>query len=145
MTVEGGGPEDSARPAYVEGLIARVLLSGGLASIALVLIGLALYAAHGGFAGQTLDLHRPAGESRASHPPGVFVSFSEVARGITAHPIDARAVIALGLTLLLVTPLVGVATAIPGFIVAGDYRYASIAAFVLAMLLFSLLFAGGAG
>jgi uncharacterized membrane protein len=41
--------------------------------------------------------------------------------------------------------VLGVATAIPGFLAARDYRYAAIAAIVLAMLIVSFVFAGGAG
>ena len=82
---------------------------------------------------------------RGAHAADVFVSFSEVVAGLTAHPIDGRAVIALGLACLLMTPVLGVATAIPGFLAARDYRYAAIAAIILAMLIVSFVFAGGAG
>jgi uncharacterized membrane protein len=135
---------EAARKAKVEGLIARILLGGGLLSIALVVAGLALYAAHGGFSGRTLELHRVV-RAGGAHPADVFVSFSEVAGGLRARPVDGRAVIALGLALLLVTPVVGVATAIPGFLAAHDYRYGIIASIVLAMLALSFLFAGGVG
>ena len=130
--------------AKVEGLIAGILLGGGLVSIALVVAGLALYAAHGGFSGHTLDLHRGV-RAGGAHSAGVFVSFSEVAGGLTAHPVDGRAVIALGLAILLATPVLGVAAAIPGFLAAHDHRYGAIASIVLAMLALSFLFAGGAG
>jgi uncharacterized membrane protein len=138
-----GKRHGAAGGANVEGLIARLLLGGGLLSIALVLLGLGLYAAHGGFEGHTLArIVRP---DRDAHSTDVFVSFAEVAAGLTARPIDARAVIALGLALLLMTPVLGVAAAIPGFLAARDYRYAAIATVVLAMLVLSILFAGGAG
>ena len=133
----------TARGVDVESLIARLLLGGGLLSIALVLLGLVLYAAHGGFASHFVELHRIVRPDRETHPAEVFVSFAEVAHGLTARPIDARAVIALGLGLLLMTPVLGVAAAIPGFLAAGDYRYAAIATVVLAMLVLSLHFAGG--
>jgi uncharacterized membrane protein len=135
----------AARTVHVEGLIARLLLGGGLLSVALVLLGLVLYAAHGGFAGDTLEVHRIVRPDRGAHPADVFVSFSEVVGGLTARPIDARAVIALGLAFLLMTPVLGVAAAIPGFLAAGDYQYATIATVVLAMLVLSILFAGAAG
>ena len=128
----------------VEALIARILFWGGLLSIALVLLGLGLYAAQGGFHAHVLALHRVVGLDQA-HPPGVFVSLPEVLRGLRARPPDALAVIALGLVLLLMTPVLGVALAIPGFLAAADHRYAAIATVVFTMLVLSALLAGGAG
>jgi uncharacterized membrane protein len=139
-----GDRAGQAPEAKVEGLIAKILLGGGLLSIGLVAAGLALYSAHGGFSGRTLELHRVV-RTGGTHSADVFVSFTEVADGLTAHPVDGRAVIALGLALLLVTPVLGVAAAIPGFLAARDYRYGTIASIVLAMLALSFLFAGGAG
>lgn len=130
---------------HVEALIARLLLWGGLLSIVLILLGLALYAGHGGFHGQVLQLHRVARPARQEHPAEVFVSLSDVLRGLGARPVDPLAVIALGLVLLLMTPVLGVALAIPGFLAAGDYRYTAIAGIVFAMLVVSVLLAGGAG
>jgi uncharacterized membrane protein len=126
----------------VEALVARVLLWGGLLSVALVLLGLALYGAHGGFHGHVLRLERmPAGQ----HPPGVFASAAEVVRGLRTRPADPLALTALGLVLLLATPVLGVAVAIPAFLARGDYRYAAIAATVFSMLVVSALLAGGLG
>ena len=53
--------------------------------------------------------------------------------------------ITLGLVLLLITPVVSVAAAIPAFFGEGDRQYAAVAGIVLSMLLISLLLAGGAG
>jgi uncharacterized membrane protein len=74
--------------------------------------------------------------------PGVFVSIRQVVNGVKRHPVDPLAVSALGLALLMATPGLAVAVAIPAFVAARDYRYAGIAALVLAMLLVSLLLAG---
>jgi uncharacterized membrane protein len=133
------------RRVQVEGMVARVLLWGGLSSIALMLLGLALHAGHGGFHGHTLELHRPARLERDAHLPGVFVSVTEVFDGLAARPIDPHAVIALGVVLLLMTPVLGVALAIPGFLAAGDLRYGTIAGIVLAMLVLGALLTGGVG
>ena len=130
---------------HVETLIARLLLWGGLLSIALILLGLALYAGHGGFRGHVLELHRVVRPERQDHPAQVFVSLADVLRGLKARPVDPLAVIALGLVLLLMTPVLGVALAIPGFLAASDYRYTAIAGIVFAMLVVSVLLAGGAG
>ncbi len=125
--------------------MARVLLWGGLLSIALVVLGLGLYAAHGGFHTHVLDLHRAVRAERHAHPPSVFVSLTEVVRGLSAHPLDPLAVVALGLLLLLVTPVLGVAVAIPGFLAVGDRQYAAIATIVLALLALGALLTGGLG
>jgi uncharacterized membrane protein len=121
----------------VEHLVARILLCGGLLGIGLVLLGLALYAGHGGFRHHVLDLKRPAGQ-----PPGVFVSVRQVVDGLRSHPIDPLAVSALGLVLLMITPAVAVATAMPAFWWTGDRRYALIALVVLVMLALSATLAG---
>jgi len=135
-------PRRSARGAFpVEALIARLLFWGGLLSVAFILLGLGLYAVHGGF---HAHLSAPL-RVEQSHPPGVFVSLPAVLRGLRAHPADPLAVIAFGLILLLMTPVLGVALAIPGFLAAADLRYAAIATIVFAMLVLSALFSGGAG
>jgi uncharacterized membrane protein len=122
----------------VEQLVARVLLAGGLLGIALVLLGLGLYAAHGGFHHHVLLLNRPP----AGNPPGVFVSVRQVLDGLRRRPIEPLAVSALGLVLLMVTPVVAVAAAVPAFWWMGDRRYTIIAAVVLAMLVLSATLAG---
>lgn len=120
-----------------ERLVARVLLVGGLFAIALIVLGLGLYAGQGGFRHHVLRVDRAVpGE------PGVFVSVRQVINGIRRHPVDPLAVSALGLVLLMATPGLAVAVAIPAFVTARDFRYAGIASLVLAMLLVSLLLAG---
>jgi uncharacterized membrane protein len=136
-----GAPLEGRRG--VETLIARVLFWGGALSIILVSSGLVLYAARGGFHGHWIELHRPPYAGRHIHPREVFVSISEVARGLEAHPVRPTAIIALGLTLLLMTPVLGVAVAIPGFLMERDFRYATIATIVLVLLVSGMLLAGG--
>jgi uncharacterized membrane protein len=129
----------------VETLIAHLLFWGGALSIVIVLSGLVLHAARGGFDDHAIELHRVAGGTGQAHPREVFVSLSEVARGLDAHPMRPTAVIALGLTLLLMTPVVGVVVAIAGFLAARDYRYAIIATSVFALLVLGMTMAGGIG
>ncbi|HEX7786921.1 MAG TPA: DUF1634 domain-containing protein [Methylomirabilota bacterium] len=125
-------------PFSVEHLVARILLCGGLLGIGLVLLGLVLYAGHGGFRHHVLDVRRqPAGP-----PPGVFVSIRQVVDGLARHPIDPLAVSALGLLVLMVTPAVAVLAALPAFWWTGDRRYALIALVVLALLAVSATLAG---
>ena len=128
----------AARPVFpVEHLVARVLLVGGLVGLALIALGLGLYAAHGGFHGHVLALTRP---DAAPWPPGVFVSLRQIVVGLRQW--DPLAIGALGLVVLMATPAVAVTLAIPGFLLAGDGRFATIAGLVLTMLLVSLLLAG---
>jgi uncharacterized membrane protein len=129
----------SVRPAFsVEALVARILLVGGLVGLALIALGLGVYAAHGGFHQHVLQL----GRSTGSAPPGVFMSVRQIVLALRHRPIDPLAVSALGLVVLMATPGTAVALAIPGFLAARDFRYATIAALVLAMLLVSLLLVG---
>jgi uncharacterized membrane protein len=120
-----------------ERLVARVLLVGGVLGIAVIVLGLGLYGGQGGFRHHVLRVDRAVpGE------PGVFVSIRQVVDGMRRHPVDPLAVSALGLVLLMATPGLAVAVAIPAFVAARDFRYAGIASLVLAMLLVSLLLAG---
>jgi uncharacterized membrane protein len=126
-------------------LVSRVLLWGGATSVALMVIGLALFVAHGGFHAGTADFQRIVRRRAEGQPPVVFVSVREVVRGALHRPPEPLALIALGILMLVVTPVVGVATAIPAFARAGDRDYAIIATIVLAVLVVSFLLAGGAG
>jgi len=139
------GLNGGMRTAGVERVIAHVLLWGGLLGGLLVVLGLILFAGHGGFQRPVLEVQRLIRPGRADHSPEVFVSVPEVLRGLRARAVDPLAVIALGLVLLLITPVVSVAAAIPAFLGEGDRRYAAIAGVVLSLLLTSLLLAGGAG
>jgi uncharacterized membrane protein len=129
----------------VERVIARVLLSGGLVSGVFVLSGLVLYFVRVGFRGQALELQRLTYMGPARHPPGVFISLRDVLAALLTRPPDPIAIIALGIALLLATPVLGVVVAVPAFLREGDRRYAAIALIVLSMLLVSLVLAGGAG
>jgi uncharacterized membrane protein len=122
----------------VEHLVARVLLVGGLAGLVLIAVGLGAYAAQGGFHHQVLVLKREPG----APPPGVFSSLRQVVQGVRRRPIDPLAVSAIGLVVLMLTPGVAVAVALPCFVAAREYRHATIVAAVLSMLLLSLLLAG---
>ena len=134
------GPVADLRLRAVEILISRVLFFGGVASIGVVLAGLLLYAAGGGARAQVVGLR----QLREGRPAGVFVSVPDVVRGLVRRPRDPLALVALGLALLMVTPLVGVAVAVAAFLSIRDYDYAVISAIVLAILVVSL-FLGGVG
>jgi uncharacterized membrane protein len=144
--IPGGELEaPDARAVGAERLIAHVLLWGGVTSALLVVLGLALYAGAGGFREHVLTHHRLVHPDRFGRPPHVFVSVGDVARGLRARPIDPLAVTALGLVVLLMTPVLGVLGALVAFVRARDPQYTAIAAIVFAMLVVSLVAAGGAG
>ena len=139
------GLKGGMRTAGVERVIAHVLLWGGLLGGLLVVLGLILFAGHGGFQRPVLEVQRLIRPGRADHPPEVFVSVSEVLRGPEGPA---------GRPARRDCPRAGVAadhargergrgdSRLSG---EGDRRYAAIAGVVLSLLLTSLLLAGGAG
>lgn len=116
----------------VELLVGRLLRVGVLAAAALVLVGGILYLArhalepaHGAvFAGEPDDLTRVGGILRSS------------------GELTGRGLIMGGLLLLIATPVARVALSLVAFVLQRDGLYVGITAFVLALLLASLV--GGA-
>ena len=125
----------------IDRLIGRILMVGGLVSIALMLAGLLIYAAHGH--PQAREIVRVVHNREAGRAVDVFTSLGDVRRALAQRPPDPLAVTALGLVCLLVTPVLGVAAAVVGFLRVGDRDYALIAGVVLAMLLASFALAAG--
>jgi len=125
----------------VDRRIGRILMVGGLVSIALMLAGLLIYAAHGH--PQAREIVRVIHNRAAGRAVDVFTSLGAVRRALAQRPPDPLAVTALGLVCLLVTPVLGVAAAVVGFLRVGDRDYALIAGVVLAMLLASFALAAG--
>jgi len=128
-----------------ERLVSRVLFVGGLVSITILVIGLAVYAAAGGARGQATDVYRMLTHEAAGRPSTVYSTLGEIGRGLTRHPPDPLAVIALGLVVLAATPVVALAAAVVAFAREGDRDYAVIASIVLAVLLVSFTLSGGVG
>ncbi len=67
-------------------------------------------------------------------------SFAEVGRGVLA--LNPQSVIALGLLLLIATPIMRVAVSIVAFAVERDWRFVVLTALVLGILLFSVFYVG---
>ena len=128
-----------------ERLVSRVLFVGGLVSITILVIGLAVYAAAGGARGQATDVYRMLTHEASGRPSAVYSTLGEIGRGLTRRPPDPLAVIALGLVVLAATPVVALAAAVVGFAREGDRDYAVIASIVLAVLLVSFTLSGGVG
>lgn len=139
---------DASRPprgAGVERVISRVLFLGGVVSVGIALLGLVLHFVVQAIAARPHEVERLAWRQATGHSPHVFVSVPEIWRALTASPPEPLALTAIGLLLLLVTPIVGVGVAVVGFRRERDRDYTVIAAIVLGMLLVSFLIAGGGG
>ncbi|HET8632854.1 MAG TPA: DUF1634 domain-containing protein [Gemmatimonadales bacterium] len=70
-----------------------------------------------------------------------FTSIGGIVRGVLA--LDSRAVVQLGLVLLIATPIARVVFSLVAFLLQRDRLYVVITSVVLAVLLFSLLLGGG--
>ena len=128
----------------VERGTSRVLFWGGSASIAIAVAGLLLAAfGAGGLTREVrlIDIRQPPVGQPAA---GVFVAVGPIMRGLHVGPgFDPLAVVALGLGLLLLTPVAGVAVALAGFLLVGDRLYAMVASVVLVILAASFFTGGG--
>lgn len=128
----------------VERETSRVLFWGGSVGILIAVAGLLLAAARpGGLAADVRldDLRVPAVSRPAA---GVFVTVGSIARGLRTGPsFDPLAVVALGIGVLLLTPVAGVVVALSGFLLVGDRLYSLVASVVLAILAVAF-FTGGA-
>jgi uncharacterized membrane protein len=99
-----------------------VAVAGGVA--VLVQHG-ARVASYGTFTGETAE----------------FTSIGGIVRGVLA--LDSRAVVQLGLVLLIATPVARVVFSLVAFLLQRDGLYVVITGIVLAVLVFSLVFGGG--
>jgi uncharacterized membrane protein len=126
-----------------EPIVARLLLVGGVMSIALMLGGLIAFAVHGGADGAALDLQRLLANRAEARSAQTFVSIGDIRRGLAHRPVDPLAVTAAGVVVLLLTPVAGVAGALVAFARAKDRTYATVAGVLLAALLVSFLLGGG--
>jgi uncharacterized membrane protein len=129
-------PSTAPRPEVmkrVELLISRLLLGGIVTSMATVLLGLLLVFTH------HPDFLRSAADLQRLTAPGAALpnSLADVARGVVAG--RGQAVVALGLLLLIATPILRVVVSMIGFALQRDRTYTVISAVVLAVLLISFL------
>ncbi len=131
-----GEPFIAARGAVmkrIESLISRLLLGGVAISMATVFLGLLLmFLHHPDYLRSAADLHR------LTAPGGALPnSLGDVARGLLAG--RGQAVVALGLLLLIATPILRVAISLVGFALQRERTYTVISAAVLVVLLASFL------
>ena len=110
-------------------LVGNLLRAGVLFAAAVAVVGGLLYLARDGSA--VVDYRAFRGEPQALR--SVSGTVAAVLQGNT------RALMQLGLLLLIATPIARVALSLVGFAKEGDRRYVAITALVLALLLFSLV------
>ncbi len=114
-------------------IVSGILRGGVVASLALVLAGVVLmFVHHPQYLRSSADLHR------LTHPGVAFPhTLAEVGRGLKVG--QGHAVVAVGLILLILTPILRVAVSILAFAVQRDRPFVVITSLVLAILITSFL------
>jgi uncharacterized membrane protein len=112
----------------IEVIIGALLRTGVILAAAVVLIGGVIYLAHHGC--DAVNFGTFHGEPEALRSP------TGIIHG-TLH-LSGRAIIQLGLLILIATPVARVAFSAVAFAIEHDYLYVWITLFVLAVLLYSL-------
>ena len=123
-----------------ERLVARCVFWGGVASVALMLAGLGAVEIHAWTRGQPVEARRIVENRQVGRSVDVFVSVAQLSRALRQWPPDPVAVMTAGIITLLVTPAIGLAAALAGFIAARDGVYAIISTVLIGALLFGLVF-----
>jgi uncharacterized membrane protein len=117
----------------VQQLIGRLLQFGVLLAAGVVVVGAALLLAQYG--------RTPVSYSVFRGEPEQLRSIGGILRGAIA--LDSRAIVQLGLVLLIATPVVRVAFMLVTFMLQRDRTYVWVSALVLALLLYGILFGRG--
>ena len=117
----------------VQQLIGRLLQFGVLLAAGVVVVGAALLLTQYG--------RTPVSYSVFRGEPEQLRTIAGILRG--AEALDSRAIVQLGLVLLIATPVVRVAFMLVTFMLQRDRTYVWISALVLALLLYGILFGRG--
>jgi len=126
-------PANDAVMEKMELLISKLLLGGVVTSMAIVFVGvLLMFVHHPDYLVSAADLQRLT-TSGAAFPH----TLDKVAEGVIAG--RGQAVVALGLIVLIATPILRVAVSVVGFALQGDRTFALISTGVLFVLLISFL------
>jgi uncharacterized membrane protein len=130
-TVAPRGPDLDDRVRRTEILISRVLRTGVVLSLTLIVLGTFLSFIH-----HPEYISSPDALLRLTHPSGAVPhTLSDVLSGL--RDLRGQAVVALGLLLLIATPVLRVAVSIVAFTRQGDRIFTFITAVVLGILLLS--------
>jgi uncharacterized membrane protein len=114
----------------VETWVAIMLRTGVLLAAAIVLLGGALYLVHS---------HGPRTDYTHFHAePPAYSTMTGIVHGVGSG--DPRAIIMLGLLVLIATPVARVGMCIVGFLFERDHLYVGVSTIVLLILLYSLFF-----
>jgi uncharacterized membrane protein len=122
-------PEGRWSDHRVEQIVGRLLQIGVLISAAVVIIGGAALLAQHGRTAADFSVFRAA--------PSGLQTVSGIVRA--ALSLDSRAIVQLGLVLLIATPVARVAMTLVAFMLQRDRLYVALTALVLALLLYGLL------
>ncbi len=124
---------EDERIGRIELIISRLLRGGVIVSMTTILVGMVLMFVH-----HPEYLKSAADLQRLTKPGAAFPhSMLDVADGVMAA--HGQAVVALGLLLLIATPIMRVAVAIVAFALERDRAFALISTVVLLVLLLSFL------
>ena len=114
----------------VETWVGIMLRTGVMLAAAIVLFGGILYLAHS---------HGPRPDyTHFRAEPLAYTTLAGVLHGVAAF--DPRAIIMLGLLVLIATPVARVGMCIVGFLFERDHLYTAVSTIVLLILLYSLFF-----
>jgi uncharacterized membrane protein len=122
-----------------EGLVARLVFFGGVASVVFMLIGLMAVEIHALVLRQPIEAPRIVENRDAGRSVDVFVSMAQLGHALRRWPPDPVAVMTLGIVMLLITPALGVTAALIGFIRERDRVYSVISTLLLVALVFGLM------
>jgi uncharacterized membrane protein len=117
-----------SRDERVEQIIGRLLQIGVLIAAAVVLVGGSMLLAQYG--------RNPASFAKFSGEDAVLKSIGAILRGVASG--DSRAIVQLGLVLLIATPVARVALTLGAFLLQRDRLYVLVTSIVLALLLYGL-------
>lgn len=133
MTAPAGTDHEALeRVRKTELLISNLLRGGVLLSIALIIFGTVItFIHHPGYLTDSGQL-----EGLRDGANGFPESFGGIVRGLGAF--EGRAIVMLGLLVLIATPVMRVAVSILAFFHAGDRAFTVITTIVLALLLLAL-------
>lgn len=123
----------------VELLISNLLRIGVIASLAVIVIGTVVTFAHHADYERSRAALRDVTDAKAKFPS----TLSGVAHGV-AHG-EGRAIVSMGLLLLIATPVLRVAVSIFAFVYEKDAMFVCITSVVLALLLLSFALGKGEG
>ena len=123
-----------------EVLVARFLFWSGVVSVVLMLAGLVDLELHALAGGHALDVTRVVENRQAGRSVDVFVSLPQLTRALRRWPPDPVATMTVGIVLLLLTPAIGLAVALVGFVHEDDRSYAIISVLLILALLFGFAF-----